>query len=595
MWLGAQVDDDQFQEQNKNKNSEKGMIRSKYYHTLIAASYRHTAATAITMVEQHRQNRKRPYSTHKKNNGDSALHTQATNGITKAPTRPTANAPTNTVSAAVAAARGMSSNSIPVRRFNELTGLIDPTILKTITQDLKFDEMMPVQAATLEDLLQRKDCLVQAKTGTGKTLAFLIPAIQTMLNNRTRGNISLLIITPTRELAQQIVKESEGLLQNMKQFRTCLAIGGTNKDKEQRAIFNGCDILIATPGRLIDHMSEPEIIDRLSSLNTLVLDEADRLLDMGFLPDLKRIVAALPDRQKTQRQGMLFSATIPDHVQQVGKFVLSPGHKYVSTIPEGEVDTHERVPQHLIEVPNFTDVAPALISALQQECRSTGRQSFKAIVFSPTAAVADWYQGIISAFTDLPRCTVIHSRASQTKRTKLIADFKSCTSGILVATDVIARGIDVPDVSHVFQVGVPADRQSYIHRLGRTARAGKDGHGVFIIASCESFFPRAILKDIKFIPMSVDLSQRSRVDQIASEMGDYEKPYQAWMGYYKNHLKAMRWDVNELVRQANTFALEALQSPEVPALQRKTVGKMGLKGVPGLNLKANEPSSSSRR
>lgn len=538
--------------------------------------------------------RNRPYGT--KKNGPASATT--TNGVSQAPMRPTGaqshheNRPA-TVQSAVAAARDLSSSSIATKRFQDLSQVLDPVILKTITQDMKFDEMMPVQAASLDDLLsKRMDCLVQAKTGTGKTLAFLIPAIQTMINKRTRG-ISLLVITPTRELAQQIAKEAEALLQNLPKYRVCVAIGGTNKDKEERAIFSGCDILIATPGRLIDHLSTAGIVDRLSSLNTLVLDEADRLLDMGFMPSLQQIVRALPDKEQSGRQGMLFSATIADHVQKVAHLVLSKSYKFISTIPEGEVNTHERVPQLLIEVPRFTDVAPALIMALHQECAETGVASFKAIIFAPTAAMADWYASIIEKFrATLPPCSVLHSRVSQTKRTRLTADFKDATSAILVATDVIARGMDFPDVSHVFQAGIPAERESYIHRLGRTARAGKEGRGIFLTAAAESFFPKYILKDITFQPFTVDYNHfRRQVDEIALQAGDYERPYQAWMGYYKNHLRAMRWDSAQLVQEANTFALEGLQSPEVPALQRKTVGKMGLKGVPGLVLKPNEAST----
>ncbi|CCG82644.1 Predicted protein [Taphrina deformans PYCC 5710] len=538
-----------------------------------------------------RSSRNRPYSSKK------TAQPTTVSGVSQAPVRPSAvqshDVRPVSVHSAVAAARDLSSNTIPSRRFQDLNGLVDPIILKTITQDLKFDEMMPVQAASLDDLLsKRTDCLVQAKTGTGKTLAFLIPAIQTMINKRTRG-ISLLVITPTRELAQQIAKEAEGLLQNLPKYRICVAIGGTNKDREERAILSGCDILIATPGRLIDHLSEESIVDRLASLNTLVLDEADRLLDMGFMPSLQQIVRALPDKVKTQRQGMLFSATIAEHVQKVAHLILAKDYKFISTIPEGEVNTHERVPQLLIEVPQFTDVAPALLMSLHHECQENGKDSFKAIIFAPTAAMADWYAAIIEQFKDiLPPCSVLHSRVSQSKRTKLTADFKGSKSAILVATDVIARGMDFPDVSHVFQAGVPAERESYIHRLGRTARAGKEGRGIFITTAAESFFPKYVLRDIKFEPITVDyLSFRPKIDDIALRIGDYERPYQAWMGYYKNHLKSLRWDTAQLVQEANRFALEGLQSPEVPALQRKTVGKMGLKGVPGLVLKPNEASN----
>jgi ATP-dependent RNA helicase MSS116 len=204
--------------------------------------------------------------------------------------------------------------SIPVpedsMRFTDLKNLLDPLLLKTITDDLKFDRMMPVQEATLSELLEKRiDCLAQAKTGTGKTVAFLLPAIQTLINkNKPRGSgISLLVISPTRELAMQIAQEASNLLQRLPQFKVCVAIGGTNKDKEERDILrgDGCDILIATPGRLYDHLGNQQITQSFRNLDTLVLDEADRLLDMGFMEDLKKIIRCLPDKEQSKRQGML--------------------------------------------------------------------------------------------------------------------------------------------------------------------------------------------------------------------------------------------------------------------------------------------------
>ena len=206
-------------------------------------------------------------------------------------------------------------------RFASLAekNILHPTLLQTITQDLKFDHMMPVQAATLKDLLQNVDCMAQARTGTGKTIAFLLPAIQTMINsrrNRATG-ISLLVLSPTRELAMQIAKEANALLQRLPQYKVEFAIGGTNKSSEAQRILKGCDILIATPGRLLDHLGESNIHDQFRTIQTLVLDEADRMLDMGFLPDIKKIMAHLPDQNNVPRQSMLFSATMEGQIQNV--------------------------------------------------------------------------------------------------------------------------------------------------------------------------------------------------------------------------------------------------------------------------------------
>lgn len=480
-------------------------------------------------------------------------------------------------------------------RFAELANqnLIHPLIVKTITEDLKFDHMMPVQAATLWELLppSRSDCLVQAKTGTGKTVAFLLPALQTMITNNRGGSdaISLLVISPTRELAMQIAQEANNLLQRLPKYRVRVAIGGTNKDKEEKAILGGCDVLIATPGRLIDHMSNEEIIYAFRQLDTLVLDEADRLLDMGFMPALRDIVSRLPDRKVVNRQGMLFSATIAEHVNKVAGLVLQPGYKFISTIPKGEANTHERVPQSLIKVPTFGQVVPAMIGAIKKE--ASQNPSFKGIVFAPTAALASLYCDILCLIPGLPPVSTLHSRMSQNKRTKTTNDYRDAATALLVATDVIARGMDFPGVTTVFQVGIPADKQSYIHRLGRTARADADGRGTFIVTEAEAFFPKWTLKEINFIPEDADVSSAQLVYDIVAKMPEDERGqvYKAWLGYYNNHLKGLRWDKEELVSQANVYASEGLACPETPTIQRSTVGKMGLRGVKGLNVVPDRP------
>lgn len=484
---------------------------------------------------------------------------------------------------------------LATRRFAELTNLVHPTVIQTITQDMKFDYMTPVQAATLDELLppSRSDCLVQAKTGTGKTIAFLLPALQTMINlNRpSNAGVSLLIITPTRELAMQISTEATKLLQRIPQYRVRVAIGGTNKDREEKQILGGCEILIATPGRLQDHMSSEKVLYQLRSLNTLVLDEADRLLDMGFMKDLQNIVARLPDKRESNRQGMLFSATIAPHVEKVAGLVLSPGYKFISTIPAGEANTHERVPQFLIEVPDFASVAPAMVGCVQDEAARDG--SFKAILFAQTAALADYYGLVLSSLPGLPPISILHSRLSQSRRIKITNEFRTAKTAILVATDVVARGMDFPGVTAIIQLGLPMDKESYIHRLGRTARADAEGRGILIVTSIESWFPKYTLKEIKLIPRQADLSSAAAVTSVAEKMDDEEKAkiYRAWLGYYNGFMKALRWDKEELVAQGNVFARDGLGAPETPSIARTTAGKMGLRGVRGLVIVPDPPKN----
>lgn len=481
-------------------------------------------------------------------------------------------------------------------RFADLAqeNLIHPTLLATIAEDLKFDHMMPVQAATLHDLLRNKiDCLAQAKTGTGKTMAFLLPAIQNMINSpHDPKSVSLLVLSPTRELAMQIAKEAEKLLQRMPQYNVRVAIGGTNKDTEASRIGQGCDILVATPGRFLDHLSDEKMQRRLAKVQTLVLDEADRMLDMGFLPDIKKILGFLPDKKRIPRQSMLFSATIEGQIKNVAHLILKDDHKFISTIPAGDANTHQRVPQNLILVPTMVDLAPALVASVKAEC--TNPSQFKAIVFAPTAALADFYGHILGAQKGFPPTSVLHSRISQAKRTRTTQQFRESSSAICVATDVIARGMDFPNVSHVFQVGLPSEKASYVHRLGRTARAEADGRGILILAQPEKAFLYQI-KDVTFQDVAPPVYNKSDISSVVSRLENKDKVYQAWLGYYKTFMKLMGWSATELVRQANIFALEGLNCPEVPGLEKKTIGKMGLKGVPGLVVKANAPGSNDPR
>ncbi|KAI0471355.1 ATP-dependent RNA helicase MSS116 [Xylaria cf. heliscus] len=482
------------------------------------------------------------------------------------------------------------------QKFSDLgkDGLVHPTLLRTITEDLKFEHMTPVQAATIRPILaERCDILAQAKTGTGKTVAFLLPALQTLVNRDTAPGsaISLLVITPTRELALQIATEAKALLQRLRQYRICVAIGGTNKDTEERHILQGCDILIATPGRLYDHIggTSSRVVGKLQQVDTLVLDEADRLLDMGFLPSLKQIVECLPNRAVKPRQGMLFSATVPSYVQKVSGLVLSKGYKYISTIQEGEINTHERVPQQLITTPDFSDMAAALLGALRQEQSEIGAETFKVIVFAPTAGLVNFYAEVLEQFPDMPPILYLHSKMSQNKRTNVTEQFRKAQCGILIATDVIARGMDFPAVTNVFQVGIPADKESYVHRLGRTARAGAEGRGTFIISAHETWFPKWELKEITFNKQPADLTAQNDIKRIAEKMESQGKTYQAWLGFYKSYVKRMGWNNGRLVAEANKFAFEGLGAAEVPSLEKSVVGKMGLRGVEGLSVIPNRP------
>ncbi|OAQ69256.1 ATP-dependent RNA helicase [Pochonia chlamydosporia 170] len=474
-------------------------------------------------------------------------------------------------------------------RFADLSAhFLHPLLTQAITDDLRFQHMMPVQAATLWELLppNRRDCLVQAKTGTGKTVAFLLPALQTMVSQKSPASstVSLLVVSPTRELALQIAQEATRLLQRLPNYRVCTAIGGTNRDKEKIQILNGCDVLVATPGRLVDHMSNEHISNAFGQLDTLVLDEADTLLDMGFMPTLREIVRNLPSKERAPRQSMLFSATVMPHVSQVAGLVLSPGYKSISTIPTGATNTHEHVAQMLIKVPTFASVLAGMVSSVVDE--ATKHENYKAIVFAPTAALAGFYGHILSMVPGLPQISSLQSRMRQNKRTRISNKFRIASSAILVATDLVARGMDFPGVTTVFQIGIPLDKQSYVHRLGRTGRANAEGRGIFLICEAESFFPNSALNQTRFIPHEASMASGEEVHHIAERMDEKEKIriYKSWLAYYRLHLRGLGWGKEELVSEANRYAADGLGSRETPPIPQSIVQNLGLTGTKGLNV-----------
>lgn len=452
--------------------------------------------------------------------------------------------------------------------------------------------MSPVQQKVLTELPSfSSDCVVQAKTGTGKTVAFLLPAIQNLLagNMPPRGHVGILVVCPTRELALQIAKECTAVTACLPRKMEChTAFGGTARASNLKAFLNGNPtVLVATPGRLDDILGEEEVRRRFSHVQTVVLDEADQMLDQGFAPAIKKILRQIPPKSDGW-QGMCFSATLPEAVLDVAKCVLFPGYTHLSTLDPNEVPTHERVPQFYFSVPTIKQTFAALLALIQEEY-SQDAKDFKVIVFGTTAnGVALLYDLFRQALPQF-KSFELHSRMSQNSRTRTTKEFKEAEMGILFASDVVGRGMDFPNVGLVIQLGLPSSGEQYVHRVGRTARAGKDGRAVLIVTENESFFPKTNPK-LPIQPYPVDIvsqlgtyqptidSAFVKVDEVAKA-----KAYQAFLGYNKPFCKRLRLSTAELVRVANDFAV-AMGCPETPMLEKSTVGKMGLKGVPGLRI-----------
>ncbi|KAI8855106.1 P-loop containing nucleoside triphosphate hydrolase protein [Chytridium lagenaria] len=427
-------------------------------------------------------------------------------------------------------------------RFSDLAsqGVLCAPSFKAINEVIGHEFLTEVQEKTIMTIINGVDCLAQAKTGTGKTLGFLLPVIEN-LHQRSLQNkrlesavtVSVLIVSPTRELAQQITAEATALL-TFHPFKVQCVVGGTNMKAEAKRLNSTnerVDILVATPGRLLDHLQNSGLKSNVQNLTALILDEADQLLDQGFKKDIESIIGHLPKYSQRPRQTLLFSATIL-------RLALQPSHKFITTVAPSESSTHDHVPQHSI-IADWKD-SLAVTLGLIQEMMNENPKAFKIMVFFPTARTTQLAAEMMNQGVNGVDVYEIHSRKSQSVRTKATEAFRVAEKGIMFSSDVSARGMDFPNVTAVLQVGLPSSREQYVHRLGRTAPLAK-------------------------------------VSEETKSMA-----YKAMLGFYKGFGKDMRWSSERLVEECNEYVVEVLGCREVPAIPRDALGKMGLRGVKGI-------------
>jgi ATP-dependent RNA helicase RhlE len=363
-------------------------------------------------------------------------------------------------------------------RFSDFQ-LIEP-LLQAVEAE-GYTTPTPIQAQAIPPILAGRDLLGCAQTGTGKTAAFALPILHRMDTSRrpaVPGAPRVLVLCPTRELAAQIGASFQTYGQHLR-FRQAVIFGGVGQQPQVRALDRGVHVLIATPGRLLDLMDQGHV--RLNGLDTFVLDEADRMLDMGFLPDLQRILARLP----RQRQSLFFSATLPERIVQLAEELLTAPVQVTVTPSASTVDV---IDQRVLFVEQ-TNKRVLLRDVLDQA--EVGR----ALVFTRTKRRADQVaqqlnrQGI--------RAEAIHSSKSQTTRQRLLHGFRSGSLRVLVATDLASRGIDVEGITHVINYDMPWEPESYVHRIGRTGRAGALGIALSFCDASERSCLRAIEKLIR--------------------------------------------------------------------------------------------------
>jgi ATP-dependent RNA helicase RhlE len=355
-------------------------------------------------------------------------------------------------------------------------GLADP-----ISRALKEENYItptPIQAQTIPLALAGRDVVGIAQTGTGKTAAFALPILHRILENRTRPQpktCRVLVLSPTRELSGQILDSFNAYGRHIR-LSSALAIGGVPMGRQVRSVMQGVEVMVATPGRLLDLVQNNGL--KLNQVEFLVLDEADRMLDMGFINDIRKIVAKLP----IKRQTLFFSATMPKDIAELAEAMLrDPARVAVTPV----ASTADRITQRIIQV-DFAAKPAVLAQLLKQEPVN------RALVFTRTKHGADKVvKGLEKA--GIP-ANAIHGNKSQNHRERTLAAFRSGEIRTLVATDIAARGIDVDGISHVVNFDLPNVPETYVHRIGRTARAGADGVAISLIAGGEEM---GYLRDIE--------------------------------------------------------------------------------------------------
>jgi ATP-dependent RNA helicase RhlE len=352
---------------------------------------------------------------------------------------------------------------------------LDPSILRGLA-GLGFTEPTPIQRDGIPPALAGRDLLACAMTGSGKTAAFALPILQRLLGKK-RGTTRALVLAPTRELAAQIVEHFNDLGRHTG-LKAAAVYGGVGMGPQERALRSGVDVIVACPGRLLDHFRYPYA--RLAGLEVLVLDEADRMLDMGFLPDIRRILKHLPPPAQT----LFFSATLPPPIRELSRQMLRDP---VTLNVERPAAPATGVQQAIYPVRQ--EVKSALLLELLR-----GEAIGNALVFTRTKHRANRLaqflarQGI--------SCERVHGNRSQAQRTEALAGFKNGRYRVLVATDIAARGIDIEGLSHVVNFDVPHLPEDYIHRVGRTARAGATGEALTFVSAEEVNELRAIERTV---------------------------------------------------------------------------------------------------
>lgn len=406
-----------------------------------------------------------------------------------------------------------------MQNFSELS--LHPQILKNL-EAKGYHTPTPIQEKSIPILLKGEDLFGIAQTGTGKTAAFSLPIINYLVNNPKRRDAlapRVLILAPTRELSSQI-KDNIVDYSKKLDLNSAVIFGGVGQAAQVNALRAGLDILVATPGRLLDLMNQGHV--KLGSIEVFVLDEADRMLDMGFINDIKKIIAKIP----AKRQTLLFSATMPAPILKLASNLLTNAQK-VEVTPQAT--TVERIDQKVV----FCQKADKYL-LLQRILKLENLEL--CLVFTRTKHGANKIVDYLAKFQI--QSAAIHGNKSQTAREKALADFKAGKIKVLIATDIAARGIDVDGVTHVVNFDLPVEAESYVHRIGRTARAGKNGEAISFCDDSEKDALKRIEKTIKLVLPKEDFKASAEEIKFAKTLAQVPVPKRNPQGPRSNKNKA---------------------------------------------------------
>uniref|UniRef100_A0A8C9ZNN6 ATP-dependent RNA helicase n=1 Tax=Sander lucioperca TaxID=283035 RepID=A0A8C9ZNN6_SANLU len=462
-------------------------------------------------------------------------------------------------------------------RWDSLPVKLNDAILQTL-DELKFTHMTPVQAACIPLFMSNKDVAAEAVTGSGKTLAFVIPIVELLLKREEKlkkMQVGALVVTPTRELALQISEVMEHFIQKFPQFTQILLIGGTNPiDDVEKFKDQGANIVIATPGRLEDMFRRKadglDLAGSVRSLDVLVLDEADRLLDMGFETSLNTILGYLPKQRRTG----LFSAT---QTQELEKLVRAGLRNPVRiTVKEKGVaaSASQKTPSRLANyytICRSEDKFNNLVAFLRQHKHE------KNLVFFSTCACVEYYGRALETLVKKVTVHCIHGKMKN-KRNKIFADFRALKSGILVCTDVMARGIDIPDVNWVLQYDPPSSASAFVHRCGRTARIGNQGNALVFLLPMEESYVKFLSINQK-CPLQKMLLTGDVVDVLpkvkAMALADramFDRGMRAFVSFvqaYAKHECSLIFRIKDVDFAALARGFALLRLPKMPELRGK--------------------------